>query len=95
MATVQPAALHIPAWKRLGLKLKNAKDEPGPTSSLIAAHVPEPSNKRKVVDGAHAEKHAKKIKKSDHKPRHALVDRSNQKDDISAVVTQDQAHSLE
>ena len=95
MATVQPAAVHIPAWKRLGLKLKNAKDEPGPISNIIAAHVPEPSNKRKVVDGGHAEKHAKKIKKSDSKPRNALVDRSNQKDDISAVVTQDQVHSLD
>lgn len=98
MATVQPAALHIPAWKRIGLKLKNAKDEPSPISNPIAAHVPEPSKKRKVVDGGHPEKHAKKTKKSDSKPPDtSLVDGgSDQKYDLSAVVTHDQSHySLE
>ena len=98
MATVQPPALHIPAWKRIGLKLKNAKDEPGPISNLTAAHVPGSSKKRKVVDGRHADKHAKKAKKSDSKPPDtSLVDGgSDQKDGISAVATQGQSHySLE
>ena len=98
MTPVQPAAQHIPAWKRLGLKLKNAKEEPGPTSNSTAAHVPEPSQKRKVLDHRHAVKYAKKAKKSEKtlsNPPDALVDGSDQKDDISAVVTQDQSNSLD
>ncbi|CAF9917539.1 MAG: hypothetical protein HETSPECPRED_003512 [Heterodermia speciosa] len=98
MAPVQPAAQHIPAWKRLGLKLKNAKHEPGSPSNPTAAHVQEKSTKRKVVDDGHAEKHAKKAKKSKNtlsSPLPALANGSDQKDDISAVVTQDQSHSVE
>ena len=95
MAPVQPAAQHIPAWKRLGLKLKNAKDDRDPTSSPTAAHAPNPSKRRKVVDDGHVEKHAKKAKMSERTfsdPPDVLVNGSDQKDDMSAVVTQDQSH---
>ena len=98
MAPMQPAAHHIPAWKKLGLKLKNAKDEPGPTSNPTAAHEPGSSRKRNVVDDGHAENRAKKAKKSEKTrsdPPVALVNGNDQKDDISAVVTQEQSRPLD
>jgi hypothetical protein len=37
---------HVPAWKRLGLKLKNAKDTAVPASTRISDHLP--SKKRRI-----------------------------------------------
>ena len=94
MAPLQPAAQHVPAWKRLGLKLKYAKDAPGTTATLDTVHDAEPSKKRKFVEREAIEapeliaptKKAKKPKKSDDDGRNGSVNGSDQKHDESAAI---------
>lgn len=103
MAPVQPAAQHVPAWKRLGLKLKYAKDESDTTADLATAHDAEPGKKRKVVEREAVEgpgliaptKKVKKPKKTDVDAPNGSVNGSDQKHEDSAVIdtTETPSHS--
>ncbi|KAG7009122.1 hypothetical protein G7Y79_00003g009900 [Physcia stellaris] len=101
MAPVQPAAQHVPAWKRLGLKLKYAKDAPDTTATSDTVHDAEAIKKRKFVDGKAVEglelitptKKAKKPKKIDVDARNGSVNGSDQKDHDSATIYSAEASS--
>jgi len=69
---VGSTAQHIPAWKKLGLKLKSAKE--------LAIHSEDSSNneakskKRKVADDETAVSEVESVKK--HRPKHAIIQTS-------------------
>ena len=101
MAPLQPAAQHVPAWKRLGLKLKYAKDAPDTKGTLDAVQEGEPSKKRKFVEREAVEgpesiaptKKAKKHKKTDDDGRNGTVNGRDQKHDESAAINTTEASS--
>lgn len=91
MAPVQPAARHVPAWKRLGLKLKYAKDAPDTTATSDTVHDAEPSKKRKfvereAVEGLELIPRTKKAKKPNVGARNGSVNGSGQNHDDSAAI---------
>lgn len=94
MAPLVSVAQHVPAWKRLGLKLKYAKDEPAPRPDPGATNEAEESKKRKAVDEGTTEestttagpKKAKWPKKSHSFPVQTSPKESDHHSDNSAAV---------
>ncbi|CAF9937083.1 hypothetical protein IMSHALPRED_011016 [Imshaugia aleurites] len=65
----EPLEKHVPAWKKLGLKLKFAKEEPEdtqPTQNGTVYHKKRkaPADEEAVTENVPAERSAKKVKKS-------------------------------
>jgi len=65
-------AQHIPAWKKLGLKLKSAKELP--IHSEDSSNNEAKSKKRKVADDETAVSEVESVKK--HRPKHAMIQTS-------------------
>ncbi|CAG8982932.1 hypothetical protein HYALB_00002950 [Hymenoscyphus albidus] len=63
-ATISNASPRIPAWKRLGLKLKSAADTPAQEVTVAASTTTHDTPKRKRLDEAEGTAHPKKKKAS-------------------------------
>lgn len=81
-STVETVEEHVPAWKKLGLKLKNANDKTAGTVDVTVGQAPSKNNKRKLPIGDLAEQTttpppsaspAKKPRKSTSKPSKSPV----------------------